>query len=223
MMAAYKLLSKPMKINEGVCCLVIENKDLFRKTWADLFSGNGAEWFVVSENYEPFVFEKAVAVFENILDLNSFDKKLMTKTYPKLEQTANDLFYEELAEIRRCLIELGDKISFEYDFDYSFNDDIGTMDILKLMSFKIRKDADNDMDNIVLYMKLLKKYMGIKLFITSNLWLYFTSDKCEEFNKTLLSAGISVLDIENIMPDDNKRQNVYIIDADLCEIVDNSL
>ena len=112
----------------------------------------------------------------------------MTKTYPRLEQTANELFYEELADLRQRLIEFGDKISIEYDFDYSFNDDIAAIDILKLLSFRIRKDADNDMDNLVLYMKLLKKYMGTKLFITSNLWLYFTAEECEVLNKTLLSA-----------------------------------
>ncbi len=223
MMAAYKFLSKPMQLDGGICCLVIENKDLFRKTWSDLFKGRGAEWLIVSENYEPFAFEKAVAVFENILDLSGMDKKLMTKTYPKLEQTANDLFYEDLADLRQRLFMLGEKLSFEYDLDYSFNDNIAAMDILKLLSFNIRKDADNDMENMVLYMKMLRKYMGIKLFIIGNLWFYYTSEECAVLNRTLLSAGINVLDIENIMIEDMKKHNVYVIDNDLCEIVDNSL
>ena len=220
MMAAYKFLSEPIKIYDGICCLVIENKALFRKTWVDLINGLGMEWFVVSENYEPFVFEKIAAVIENILDLSGYDKKLMTKSYPKLEQTANELFYEDLAQIRQQLIGLGDKLSFEYDLDYSFSYDISAMDILKLLSFKIRKDSDSSLENIVLYMKLVKKYMGIKLFITSNLWLYFTSDECDTLNETLQAAGINVLNIENILSEGMKKERVYVIDNDLCEIVD---
>lgn len=184
---------------------------------------NQTAWFVVSKNYEPFVFEKTVAVFENILDFNSYDKKLMTKSYPKLEQTANEMFYEDLSEIRQRLIEFGDKLCFEYDLDYSFNYDIPAIDILKLLSFGIRKDNANSMENIVLYMKLLKKYLGIKLFVTSGLWLYFTSAECDILNETLQAAGINVLNIENRLSEGMKNENesVYVIDNDLCEIVDN--
>lgn len=145
----------------------------------------------------------------------------MTRSYPQLEQTANDLFFEELTDLRQKLVKFADKISYEYDLDYSYKDDISTMDILKLLSFGIRKDADSEAENLVLYMKLLKKYMGIKLFITNNLWLYFTYDEFKALDSTLLSNDIKVLNIENIYSDEMKDRNVYIIDRDLCEIVDN--
>lgn len=121
------------------------------------------------------------------------------------------------------MIEFGDKLCFEYDLDYSFNYDIPAIDILKLLSFGIRKDNANSMENIVLYMKLLKKYLGIKLFVTSGLWLYFTSAECDILNETLQAAGINVLNIENRLSEGMKNENesVYVIDNDLCEIVDN--
>ena len=51
MMIAYKYLSKPINLKNGVYHLVIENKSLFRKTLTALSEKDGDDWFVISENF----------------------------------------------------------------------------------------------------------------------------------------------------------------------------
>ena len=46
MMIAYKYLSKPINLKNGVYHLVIENKSLFRKTLTALSEKDGDDWFV---------------------------------------------------------------------------------------------------------------------------------------------------------------------------------
>ena len=104
-------------------------------------------------------------------------------------------------------------MSFEFDFDVAYNDAVSTGDIIKLLSFKPQLDANSALENTVRFMKIWRKYLGIRLFVTSGLCRCFTHDE-------LSAEDIRVLDIDSIVSSVAKPDNLYIIDKDLCEVID---
>lgn len=220
MMLAFEYLSKPMMMKNGINYMVIENTLLFRNVLTELMHENG-ERFVISENYVPMDFKKSVFVIKNLLDFEYTDKKLMNKINAELEATANSSYYQELFEIRSSLFSLGEKLTFEYDFDYSITDEIDTSSIIKLLSFHPRDDSGNMLEKLILYLKLLKKYMNVRLFICCHLTLYFQDTEIHELTGALTAMDISLVDFENTDQYIAERKNIVLIDKDLCEVIDN--
>lgn len=111
-------------------------------------------------------------------------------------------------------------MSFEFDFDVAYNDAVSTGDIIKLLSFKPRLDADSAMENTIRFMKIWRKYLGVRLFVTSGLCRCFTHDELSALHRELSAEDIRVLDIDSIVSSVAKPDNLYIIDKDLCEVID---
>ncbi len=221
MMIAYKYLSKPMDIKSGIVTLVIENKKLFRDTVSEILNGNENELFIVSKNFTPVDFNKTVSVINNALDIEFNNKKMMSKIYTGLEVSANELFLKEVFEVKGMLFNLAEKLCREYDFDLKASEDIDTSSIIKLLDFKVREDADNYLEKIILYIKLIEKYLKIKLFIFYNLNLYCSYSEMQTLCETLKSMDVCCLDIENHIDEVFDKNNTYIIDNDLCEVIYN--
>lgn len=67
--------------------------------------------------------------------------------------------------------------------------------------------------------RLLQKYAGIKLFICSNLGVYFTLEEISKLSAMAQTVDLIILNIESsFFPNVEKVTN---IDKDLCEIIDN--
>lgn len=222
MMIAYSYLSKPISPEFGISTLVLENKTLFRNTLLALIKGEEDEYFVVSENFTPLDIKKKTVFIDNILSFNGCDKKLINKINADLETAANELFFDDITKIRAMLIGTAEKLAFEYDYDFSFDSDISTSSLIKLMDFKVRSETENPIEKIIILLKLLKKYLGIKLFITCNLGLYYDDSELKELNNTLQTTEIYLLNIENSNIPKAENSRIFIIDKDLCEVIDNN-
>ena len=220
-MVTYKYLSKPIKVDNGIYHLVLENKTLFRKTLTALIEKNGGEWFVLSENYNPIDFNKKSFFISSVLMLNYCDKKLMTKIQSDLTAKANEMFFEDLSGLRTALNEFAEKLLFEFDFDFVYDDELYTSDIIKLLGFRVRDDSETHLEQIGQMLRLLQKYSGIKLFICCNLNVYFTSEEISKLSKMVQASDLVILNIENrIFPGEVKEKTTFV-DRDLCEIIDN--
>ncbi len=69
--------------------------------------------------------------------------------------------------------------------------------------------------------RMLQKYAGIKLFICSNLGVYFTLEEISKLSSMAQTADLKVLNIESSFFAGVDKAKVTYIDKDLCEIVDN--
>ena len=69
-------------------------------------------------------------------------------------------------------------------------------------------------------MKIWRKYLGVKLFVSSGLCRCFTHDELSALHRELSAEDIRVLDIDSIISNDTKPDILYIIDKDLCEVID---
>ena len=195
MMIAYKYLSKPINLKNGVYHLVIENKSLFRKTLTALSEKDGDDWFVISENFNPMDLNKTSFFADNALLFEMNNKKLMTKIYSDLTQRANEVLYEEMM--------------------------IDASDIIKMLNFKVRNESEEHGESLMLFFSLLQKYLGIKLFICCNLNTYFSDEEISALSLMAESANISILNIESFLFNNYGKDRISIIDKDLCEIIDS--
>ena len=164
--------------------------------------------------------KKSICYIGDIFDLSYSDRKLITKLSVELEQTANEILFSEILSVTEKLNIIGERLSYEFDFDVSYNDTVSTGDIIKLLSFKPRLDADSALENTVRFMKIWRKYLGVKLFVSSGLCRCFTHDELSALHRELSAEDIRVLDIDSIISNDTKPDNLYIIDKDLCEVID---
>lgn len=221
MMIAYKYLSKPINLKNGVYHLVIENKSLFRKTLTALSEKDGDDWFVISENFNPMDLNKTSFFADNALLFEMNNKKLMTKIYSDLTQRANEVLYEEMMRLRSAILNFAEKLSFEFDFDYIYDGDIDASDIIKMLNFKVRNESEEHGESLMLFFSLLQKYLGIKLFICFNLNTYFSDEEISALSLMAESANISILNIESFLFNNYGKDRISIIDKDLCEIIDS--
>lgn len=221
MMIAYKFLTKPIFVKNGVYNLVLENKELYRNTLISLINGEANDWFVISENYNPIDFNRIGFYINDILSFNVNDKKLLTKMNTDLVLKTNELFYEDIFEIKSGLLVLAEKLAFEFDYDYSFCDDIDTASLIKILRFKVRDDSDDILESLVLMVKLLQKYLNIKLIFCSNLFIYLSIEEIASLSKMMQLIGMPILNIENRAPLEFEKSRITIVDSDLCELVDN--
>ena len=220
MMIKFEYLTDPFEIKGGLQALVIENKPLYRRVTETFHNDTAGDLFVLSENFTPIDMKKSICYIGDIFDLSYSDRKLITKLSVELEQTANEILFSEFLSVTEKLNIIGERLSYEFDFDVSYNDTVSTGDIIKLLSFKPRLDADSVLENTVRFMKIWRKYLGVKLFVSSRLCRCFTHDELSALHRELSAEDIRVLDIDSIISNDTKPDNLYIIDKDLCEVID---
>lgn len=223
MRVKYKFLSAPISFeNNLIKVLVIENQIIYRNTIIQLYEDNIDEWFILSKDYKPVEFSKNIKFIDNILSFSMNDKKLMSKINLDLEQFANSNYLENLQRIKGELLELSLNLSAELDFNVEYSGNIETSSIIKLMSFRPRDDCEYPLERLTRYLVLLNNYLGISLFITNNLYFYFSDKDVNTLFETLSFHHIKLIDIEGM--DSFNRSDlseVLIVDKDLCEIVDN--
>ena len=222
MRAAFSFLSEPIYFGENpIQLLVLENKKLFRQV-CDAFQHELEEnYFIFSKDYNPFSFAKKGMFLSDPLRLPLRDKKLLTKTNAELENIANEKMYLELLELQEHLMAFAERLSAETEFAFSFTDEISASSWLKLLDFTPRyEERESDLENMLLFLQLCQKYLGIQCFVLTNLYVYFTPEELEPFLKSAALHQISLLLLESSIPAAISVAQISIVDKDLCEIVD---
>ena len=90
--------------------------------------------------------------------------------------------------------------------------------IFKAMGVKVESYADNYIQNISQYMKLIAELLSKRVVIFVNLGSYMEVDQIEEVIKEAAYNELAVLFIESSQKSFPKGVTQYIIDNDICEI-----
>ena len=152
------------------------------------------------------------------------DKKLLTKTNAELENIANEKMYLELLELQEHLMAFAERLSAETEFTFSFSDEISAASWLKLLAFTPRyEEQEGELENLLLFLQLCQKYLGIQCFVLTNLHVYFTPEELAPFLESAALHQIPLLMLESSVPASVSVEQISIIDKDLCEIVDKSV
>lgn len=219
-MISFKFLSNPIELTDGVFpILVIENKKLFRNVICSFENDYEEEYFVFSKDYSPVKFSKCALFVSNVLNVELESKKLITKINSYMEETANDEFIFELSTVKQNLLALAEKLCSFCDFDCDYNYDISTADIIKVLQFKIGKAENTPEELLIMYFKLISKYLKINLFVVENLHLMFDVNELALIYHELSLNHINVISLECFEPEYKfDFESYHIVDQDLCEI-----
>ena len=101
----------------------------------------------------------------------------MTKIQSELVEKANELFFEELSDLRLAMNAFAEELSFEFDFDFTFDEEIDTSSMIKLLNFRVENDSGQHMETMV----------GV----------FFTLEELRELSEAVQTADLKILNIES--------------------------
>ncbi len=199
--------------------LVVENKALLRRITYNFYTEDPDEFIAFSKNYTPFAFAQKGLYIPSPVHLDFSSKKLLVKINAHMEQTANVELHAELFRIKGELINFAQQLSEIADFQMEYSDDISAKDIIKLFEFGISRGDMDFTEAFVEHIRLLSRYLGVRLFVVSNLHAVFDSRELELIFETLLLSEVNILCLESACPVSiSSYEQLQIIDNDLCEI-----
>ena len=222
MMVSFDFLSKPIKLTcDKISVLYIENQMLYRNTIANFYEGCLEENNIVfSENFNPIKFKNNVCFVPNIFTVD-FSSVFMKKMYEDLSNYANTYLFEDTVKLKSNALTFLENLSAGFDYDFEFKDDVDIIEFLKIQNFKPALSKDNLLSTLLDFIILTKKYSPIKCFTILNLHNYFDSHELELFYKELSYQHVRILLIENKKCFDTlPNEKIYIVDKDMCEIVE---
>ncbi len=221
MMAVMKCANAEIRFQEcPFQTLVIENKALLRRIIYSFYTEEPDELMVFSKNHTPFPFAQKGLYIPSPIRLDFNSKKLLTKINAYIEQIANVELHAELLRIKEELIKFAQRLSETADFQMEYSDDISAKDIIKLFGFELSRGDLDFAEAFVEHIRLLSRYLGIRLFVVSDLHAAFEACELELIFETLQLSEVNLLCLEsNCAVDLSLRERIQIIDNDLCEIV----
>lgn len=220
-MVSFDFMSNPIDLSENkISVLYVENHQLYRNTVKNFYDGCFDEKNIVfSENYSPIKFKNNICFISDIFSID-FSSAFMKKIYEDLSEYANTFLTEDTLKIKTNVLCYLEMLSQNYDFDFEFKDELDIIDLLKLQSFKPVVSGDL-LNKLLDFMIVIKKYSTVKCFVLLNIHNCFSADELELLYKELIYQNINVLLIENKKCFlSSQYEKIYIVDEDLCEIID---
>ncbi len=200
--------------------LVVENKALLRRLSYSFYAEEPDAFLVFSKNYEPFEFTKKGLYIPSPIHLDFNSKKLLAKVNANLERTANIELHAELLQIKSELMKFAQRLAEAADFQAEYCCDISAKDIIKLFGFELARGDMDFGEAFVEHIRLLSRYLGVRLFVVSDLHAAFDPPELDLIFETLLLCEVNILCLESTCPADiSSRERLHIIDKDLCEIM----
>ncbi|MDD6021328.1 MAG: type II-A CRISPR-associated protein Csn2 [Oscillospiraceae bacterium] len=215
-------LNEPIYLSENyVNVLSIENKALFRRFVKAMMSGEPEEEnFIFSKDFKPLSFKKNICFIYDCFNL-SFSASFLKKVYEDMEDFCNNEMLDETFELKRIITNFIEKVTEEFDFDFTFKDEVALQDIFKIQNIRPDTESSDMLESLYEFIVLIQKYAPVQCFVILGIHQNFSSAELETFYKELIDRGIRLLDVESTT--DFARgslEKLTIIDEDLCEIVE---
>lgn len=201
--------------------LVIENPESFASVIEQLLfacDGNESDW-ILSENEKSLRMDKICDLIMNPLQVDFNNKKIQSKLYQEMVETANEYILEK-NEINKLIINqlamVIDRLPYEcvsYNLDFDWNN------ILKSYNVQIDVECNTLTERLLEYIKLQSFLMKTKVLFFVNLRSYITIDSVYEIQKMAAYYKMAIILIENIEREKISHTNLSIIDNDNCLIL----
>lgn len=175
--------------------------------------------FVLSRNLKEIKIDRKCELVIDFFNLTFNSSKIKKELYNRLESVSvNEKNYLESNEIKNRIIKFCYEIEDEIDFDLDINEEFTFKDIFKAIKLKINDENFSFSENLIEYMNIFEKFIGIKLFIFVNLKNFLSEKDLELFYQFIFYNKYKVLLIESNDSKKLDQEKKIIIDKDLCEI-----
>ena len=208
--------------DKNIVVLVIERPDIYLDFLTRLSrQAEGSDDFcILSENDKELELNKVLYIMSDFMHISINDRKILGRLYQDIEDEmlSNDVEKIKVAttEIERMVLSICE--NSEYALTYT--PDIALTGLLKLFDLRFEIDDDSFCSKIVDAVKIYHRILGIKLFVMVNLRMYLSDEVADELLKTLLYENVNILCIERFEPYKLDIEKHFILDKDLCMILD---
>lgn len=200
--------------------IVVENKCFFQALVREFLTLEeyGESEITFFEKYDEVT--KGVNVISDVFNLDVNKTKNLTKLYSNIKRDyITSEKYSKYLELSVQVNEFLNDIIKKYEYSLEYNSNIDVATILKMCNVKFVFEDKSIVEQIIDYIRIMKEFMDIKVFVFINLKSILSYDEIEELYKQIELDKINVLYIETqdykVFQD---KENKIIIDNDLCVI-----
>lgn len=207
-------------IENQILVLSIENhlaySNILETLWKQ-YKGEGGDFILSDESKELKLSQKMECIY-NIFNINTNDRKIITKLYQELTFQNDTLLQEESVLFKQELISYFDKVisTVPYSLKYNFDTDLSSL--MKSISVEIDDDSDSLLEKTMQYIKLMNQICGVNIFVIPNLKAYFSTEEIIQLYEFTIYNKIYLIVIEAIQTPHIEGEKGWIIDDDLCII-----
>lgn len=200
--------------------LVIEAPNVFSRVIEELMCQIEGEpgTFILSEQDAIKTISKEADMIVNPFRVDCNEKRIQQKLFQELSDIMNEELVEQTVYLQGRIIsyleELLQKVPYPLDFDVE-----GSMPgLLKMCHVAFDNRIDTLVENIINYIKVLRKFCAIKVIFLVNLKLYLTQDELVELYKYAFYEKMSLILLENSDKGKLENESICILDKDMCII-----
>ncbi len=174
--------------------------------------------FVLSEDARPLNPKNSVELIIDPFHLDFANRRILSKLHQEITDVIRQEMFEKLSELNAKAVELIDEavMSVPYPVTYDVNADIAA--VLKQYNVRIDDCCENIVERLCIYMKIMNRLCGIRLFAIANLGTFADDEELALLYKTVAYEKLNILLLENRERKWLNQEEVVIIDKDRCLI-----
>lgn len=205
---------------QQITVLTIENPKAYSEILSDLWNQKeGMEGkLILSENEKVKKISKDVDIVFNPFDLDCNNKKVLTKLHQELKELTNENLLNESVEINKQILEYLEKVIDQAPYSLDYEVDFDVMNLLKIYDVRVDSLAENLLEKIVEYIKVMNRICNIQIFIFVGLKQYLTVNELEQLYEFVFYEHISVIILEAVFVKTINGEKGWILDSDFCII-----
>ncbi len=216
MRLVYSLYNLDIQIEENmVNVLIVENPEIFSALIQDMIS---EENWVLSEPDKILTFDKTASFIINPFLLDCNERKVIQKLYQEIDNSANDYFVQEMAELQGQIVSIISQVIETVPYDITFDFEQSFQGLLKLYNVHIDNECDSLLEKIGNYIKTLHRICHISVFIFVNLKTYLSENELKELYISCFYEKIHLILFENQQKECLEYEKMYILDKEYCII-----
>lgn len=187
-------------IENQILVLSIENhlvySNILETLWKQYKGENGD--FILSDESKELKLSQKMDCIYNIFNINTNDRKIITKLYQELTFQNDTLLQEESVLFKQELISYFDKVisTVPYNLKYNFDTDLSSL--MKSLSVEIDDDSDSLLEKMMQYINLMNQICGVNIFVIPNLKAYFSTEEIIQLYEFTIYNKIYLIVIEAI-------------------------
>lgn len=146
MRLVYSLYNLDIQIEENMInILIVENPAIFSVLIQDMIT---EENWVLSESDKILTFDKTAAVIINPFLLDCNERKVIQKLYQEIDNSANDWFVQEMAELQGQIVSMISQAIETVPYDVTFDFEQSFQGLLKLYNVHIDNECDSLLEKV---------------------------------------------------------------------------
>ncbi len=161
---------------------------------------------------------KVASVIFNPFAISCNDKKIISKLYKEMYETAQESFYEETSGLLCEIVSYLDALCMEMPYPIKYSSEFNSEGLYKLFDISIDDDATNLLEKLINYIKMIHRIAGIDKIIILGLKRYLSTEEINSLYKEIQYENVTLLNIENSYDCKLQDEHVIILDKELCQI-----